>query len=540
MKKICHIGAAALALEWAHDNVRVNGIGAGFGFPLRFRVEASNDPAFKQGVVTISDQTGQDLTNPGLAAWKVKVEEITARYLRITATQLAERKADYIFALAEVEVLDTDGTNLARGAAVTALDSIEAPVRWQRANLTDGIFAEANDPAAALELIKVGQQLDEIRQRVYTPARQAALDTLAQQVSETGTQIAALPAGRMVYAAATSFKVQGGFQPTNGTPRSIHLLHRGNILAPREPSVPGTIPLGSDFPIEFQLPEDHSEGDRRAILARWITRPDHPLTWRSIVNRVWHYHFGQGIAASPNDLGRMGQLPSHPQLLDWLASEFRDGGQSIKQLHRLIVTSAVYRQSSAHRPAAAKLDGGNQLLWRMNRRRLEAEEIRDSVLAVSGRLQQKMYGPGYYLFVLEKTDHSPHYEYYKFDPSDPASQRRSIYRFIVRSQPDPFMTTLDCADSSQSTPRRNETLTSLQALSLLNNRFNLVMAENFALGLAENDATLDDQVRTGFERVTGRAAGPDEYAALLEYARQHGMANTCRLLLNLSEFVFLD
>jgi len=529
---------ATIVLRPCHDEF--NGIGAGFGFPLRFRVEASNDPAFKQGVVTISDQTGQDLTNPGLAAWKVKVEEITARYLRITATQLAERKADYIFALAEVEVLDTDGTHLARGAAVTALDSIEAPVRWQRANLTDGIFAEANDPAAALELIKVGQQLDEIRQRVYTPARQAALDTLAQQVSETGTQIAALPAGRMVYAAATSFKVQGGFQPTNGTPRSIHLLHRGNILAPREPSVPGTIPLGSDFPIEFQLPEDHSEGDRRAILARWITRPDHPLTWRSIVNRVWHYHFGQGIAASPNDLGRMGQLPSHPQLLDWLASEFRDGGQSIKQLHRLIVTSAVYRQSSAHRPAAAKLDGGNQLLWRMNRRRLEAEEIRDSVLAVSGRLQQKMYGPGYYLFVLEKTDHSPHYEYYKFDPSDPASQRRSIYRFIVRSQPDPFMTTLDCADSSQSTPRRNETLTSLQALSLLNNRFNLVMAENFALGLAENDATLDDQVRTGFERVTGRAAGPDEYAALLEYARQHGMANTCRLLLNLSEFVFLD
>ena len=116
----------------------------------------------------------------------------------------------------------------------------------------------------------------------------------------------------------------------------------------------------------------------------------------------------------------------------------------------------------------------------MRRRRLSAEEIRDSILSVSGALDRRPGGPGYYLFELEKTDHSPHYEYHKFDPADPKSHRRTVYRFIVRSQPDPWMTTLDCADSSQSTPRRNETLTSLQALSLLNNRFNLVMAERFS------------------------------------------------------------
>ena len=142
--------------------------------------------------------------------------------------------------------------------------------------------------------------------------------------------------------------------------------------------------------------------------------------------------------------------------------------------------AVAYQLITADRERHQTSDAGNQYLWRANRRRLTAEEIRDSILSVSGALESKMGGPGFYLFELEKTAHSPHYEYHKFDPNDPASHRRSIYRFIVRSQPDPWMTTLDCADSSQSTPRRNETLTSLQALSLLNNTFNLEMARRFA------------------------------------------------------------
>ena len=192
----------------------------------------------------------------------------------------------------------------------------------------------------------------------------------------------------------------------------------------------------------------------------------------------------------------MGQLPTHPDLLDWLAVEFRDNGQLLKQLHRLIVTSSVYRQSSQHNPENAPIDGSNQYLWRMHRRRLSAEEVRDAALAVSGALNNRMGGPGFYLFELEKTAHSPHYEYHKFDPSDPASHRRSIYRFIVRSQPDPYMTTLDCADSSQSTPKRNETITPLQALSLMNNRFQLVMAERFAERLESEADSLSEQIQT--------------------------------------------
>ena len=172
----------------------------------------------------------------------------------------------------------------------------------------------------------------------------------------------------------------------------------------------------------------------------------------------------------------------------------------------------------------------------MNRRRLTAEELRDSILAVSGRLNLEMGGPGFYLFELEKADHSPHYEYHKFDPDDPASHRRSVYRFIVRSQPDPFMTTLDCADSSQSTPRRNETLTSLQALSLLNNSFNLAMANHFAARVADSQSPASD----AFTLATGREPTDSERTALQQYSQQHGLSNLCRVLFNLSEFVFVD
>ena len=529
---------ARVVLRPCHDEY--NGIGAGFGFPVRFRVEASDDAGFATGVTLLEDQTTADVVNPGIAPWQVPARAFKARYVRLTATHLAARSNDYILAVSEMELLDADGKNIAQGAAVESLDSIEAPDRWRRANLTDGIFPQAKDEAAAFQSLEVAARVQKIRARINTPERRARMAELATQLTAQEKALGALPSGRMVYAAATHFKPQGGFQPTRGNPRSIHLLHRGNILNPRTPSRPGTIPIGSGFPVEFALGDDHQEGSRRVALAHWITRPDQPLTRRSIVNRLWHYHFGQGIVGSPNDFGRMGQYPSHPQLLDWLAAELLGNGESLKSIQRLIVTSSVYRQSSEHRDAAARKDGSNQFLWRMNRRRLEAEEIRDAVLAASGRLDRRMYGPGYYLFMLEKTDHSPHYEYHKYDPADATTHRRTIYRFIVRSQPDPFMTTLDCADSSQSTPKRNETLTSLQALSLLNHRFNLAMSEHFASRLEGESADLAGQVNAGFRLITGRRPGEAEHRQLVAYAREHGMANLCRLLLNLSEFIFLD
>ncbi|MBI1310671.1 DUF1553 domain-containing protein [bacterium] len=537
------VAISKIVLRPCHDDYA--GIGAGFGFPVRFRVELTPgaEPAAaseKPSSITIADDSQADVPNPGLVPFEIPIEPHTARHIRVTATKLAERKNDFIFALAELQVFDADGNNVARAATVTALDSIEAPVRWGKKNLTDGIFAQAADPQALEQLALATKQRAKVLAQPEIASLSMKKDVVAKRLADTRTKLAALPQGRMVYAAATHFTPQGNFKPTEGTPREIRLLHRGQVTQPKNETFPGALPLSSSEDAKFALDDSAGEGERREALARWITSHDNPLTWRSIVNRVWQYHFGRGIVASPNDFGRMGQLPTHPELLDWLATEFRDNGQSFKELHRLIVTSATYRQSSAHNEQAAAIDGSNQYLWRMDRRRLSAEEIRDSILAVSGKLDLTMGGPGYYLFVLEKTAHSPHYEYHLFDPEDPTTHRRSVYRFIVRSQPDPYMTTLDCADSSQSTPRRDETLTSLQALSLLNNRFSLSMSKHFAERLAAEHDKLPNQVDAAFRLVTGRSATATEREQLIQYAQQYGLPNLSRVLFNLSEFVFVD
>ncbi len=443
-------------------------------------------------------------------------------------------------------MFDQAGNNVALQSAVTSLDSIEAPDRWRKSNLTDGIWASAGDEAAILQLAEAQKQRQIILDRITTAERTAERERLSKEIASLESQLKALPSGKLVYAAATHFTPKGSFNPTNGKPRAIHLLHRCSVQQPLAPSLPGTLPIQMSSDLSpsaaghFNLPPDHTEGDRRAALAQWITRPDHPLTWRSIVNRIWQHHFGRGLVDTPNDFGRMGKLPTHPELLDWLAVEFRDNGQSFKKLHQLIVTSATYQQSSVHDASNSTIDSDNRFLWRTNRRRLGAEEIRDSMLAVSGRLDTKMGGPGYYLFALERPEHSPHYEYHKFNHHDAASHRRSVYSFIARSQPDPYMTTLDCADSSQSTPQRNETLTSLQALSMLNNGFSLTMSKHFASRLSTEASSPSKQVARGFQLTSGRSPTESELTELTAYAEKYGMHNLCRLLFNLSEFVYVD
>lgn len=540
-----------IVLHACHDEFA--GIGAGFGFPVRYRVEVASsvpsDAGSKETIqwLTVVDASNSDVANPGVQPVVVNIPESVKatlpqgiRFVQIRTTRLAPRQSDFIFALAEVEALDPNGRNVALQTSVSSLDSIEAPVRWSRKNLIDGIWPKAIDATAATELATANAERDAILKQLETPERATLRNTLQATLAGSEADLKTLPVGRMVYAAATTFAPQGNFKPTNGTPRSIHVLHRGNETQPGTVVAPGTIPLASNDRWQFDLPDSNNESSRRAALAQWVTRPENPLTWRSIVNRVWQYHFGRGLVESPNDFGRMGQLPSHPELLDWLAGEFLRNGQSIKSLHRLMVTSAVYRQVSSEDPTAETVDADNKYLWRMNRRRLEAEEIRDATLFVSGRLNPEMGGSGFYLFELEKTDHSPHYEYYKFNPDDPKSHRRSVYRFIVRSQPDPFMTTLDCADSSQSTPRRHETLTALQALSLLNNGFSIVMAEHFAERLKASSSELDAQIQLAFQLTVNRKAMKEELEETRSFANKHGLAALCRLLLNQSEFVFVD
>ncbi len=360
---------------------------------------------------------------------------------------------------------------------------------------------------------------------------------LEQQVDK---QLAALPPPSLVYAAANDFKPDGNFRPAK-TPRPIHVLYRGDISKPREEAAPGALGCLPELQHHFRLSDPKIEGNRRAALARWITDPKNVLTWRSIVNRVWHYHFGRGIVATPNDLGRMGALPTHPKLLDWLAADFQESGGSLKQLHRLIVTSAVYRQASRHQPSYAAIDADNHYLWRMNRMRLDAESVRDAVLRVTGKLDLRMGGPSVKQFIQTPGIHvTPNVDYLNFDVDRPENYRRSVYRFVFRTLPDPFLDTLDCPDSSQLTPARNTSVSPLQALAMLNNRFMVRQSEHLAKRAAQAGKDLPTQIRSVYLLALGREPTAKEARALAEYAGRHGLANACRIVLNSNEFMFVE
>jgi hypothetical protein len=352
---------------------------------------------------------------------------------------------------------------------------------------------------------------------------------------KTDADLASLPPAKLVYAAAHDFVPEGSFRPATGC-RPVHVLKRGDVRNPLELARPGALACVSG--IEGKFASD-DEGQRRAALAKWISDPRNPLTWRSIANRVWHYHFGRGLVATPSDFGRMGATPSHPALLDWLTTRLLEEGGSLKAVHRLIVTSATYMQSSKPNAAALKIDADNVLLWRMNVTRLDAESVRDAVLAVSGKLDRAMGGPSVKHFIQGPGIHrTPKVDYNAFDPDSSGAHRRSIYRFIFRTVPDPFMDALDCPDASQFTAVRPVSVTALQALALLNDPFMVRMSEHFAkrLTLAGDERA---QVRLAYRLALGRDPRPHEETALGDYARRHGLANACRVLLNCNEFVFV-
>ena len=537
------IGRATLVP--AHDTF--NDIGAGFGFPVRFKVEASDDPEFRAGVKLLwqrYDQTFMaDFPNPGRDVFTTgggAGDGIIGRYVRVTVTKLAPRKDDYLFALAELRVTDRAGKNVALGRPVTALDSVEVAPRWQKTNLTDGVSPSVLSADEKKELERARDALLLGFADEPTKSLRAALLAEASRVAD---ELKAFPKPDLVYAGAVHTGTSNfiGTGPTGGRPRPIHVLARGQVTTPGKPVGPGALSALQFAPARFALPPDAGEGERRAALARWLTDPNNPLTWRSIVNRVWHYHFGRGLVDTPNDFGRNGAAPTHPELLDWLAADFRDGGGSLKALHRRIVSSATYRQAVTTNAAAETIDSGNTLLWRQNRRKLEAEALRDAVLAASGKLDLTMGGPGWQDFVIERPEHSPHFRYDLADPEDAKTWRRSIYRFVVRSQTQPWMTSMDCADPSMRVDKRNESLSPLQALAMLNNGFIVTQARHLAArAQAERPADLAAQVARAHALALGRPPGADTGTRLVAFAEAEGLPALCRLLLNLNEFTFID
>ncbi len=542
-----------------------NGIGAGFGFPVRYRVEAADDADFQKGVRLLLDANDKDQPNPKSQTIVISGDGKPVRFLRVTATKLRERRNDFIFALGEIEVLSEGAAdNFAGQAIVTAKDSIESGVRWGKANLVDGIYyRELTDEAALAELQQLRARRAEIEKAIRPADADRRLAEIETQLKHLDEELKSFPEGRKVYAAASHFPRGGRFTATEGKPRPIHLLNRGDLRSPAQRMTPGAVPLWEGAPAVFasvngnplQVQEDevgsHSpadassfdwdEADARAELAEYLTRKDNPLVWRSIVNRLWLWTFGSPLVGSPNDFGRGGMKPTHPELLDYLAARLRDDPrQSLKSIIRLLVTSEAYRRSSRIDPEMAKRDAGNAYLWRANRRRLTAEEFRDSLLAVSGLLQPTIGGPSFQDFVIEKPEHSPHYEYHLHDPADPKSHRRSVYRFVVRSQPQPLLTTLDCADPSISTPRRDESTTALQALAAWNNPLVEFAADKLGARLEEEYNSPDEQIEWACRLALGRDASPLEQTVLEEHLTNHGPASLARVLFNMNAFVYLD
>jgi hypothetical protein len=417
-----------------------------------------------------------------------------------------------------------------REASTPELDRLEMSIKDAALLLAHLGQPKTPKESAEKELLTAQRKADtEARAKLLDeymgPPALQEMAALRGRLVEIDQALAMLPEPEFVYAPASVFDRVMTFQPAL-SPRPVHVLGRGSVSEPLALAEPGAIG------IRFGNLDDPA---RRLALADWIASDGNAFTWRSIVNRVWHYHFGAGLVDTPNDFGRMGGQPSHPELLDWLAVWFRDEAKgSLKELHRLILSSATYQQSSQDRPEALDIDGNNRLLWRANRQRLDAESIRDSFVWLSGKMDFTMGGPSVQQFWF-KDDHAPTYDYARYDPQDPGLYRRSIYRFLVRSVPDPFMERLDCPDASLITPKRNETITAVQALTLLNNPFVLRMAAEFAARLPEQKP-----IAEAFRLALGREPGVEEEAALEDYKEKYGLASALRLLLNMNEFAFTD
>ncbi len=363
-------------------------------------------------------------------------------------------------------------------------------------------------------------------------------------------QLAELPAPSLVYAVSSSYS-HAKKLPSPMAPKVVNVLSRGDIHKPGKVASPGALSAIAALGGRFELDDPHDEAARRVALANWLASAENPLTWRSAVNRVWSFHFGRGLCDTPNDFGRMGGAPSHPDLLDWLTAWFRDDARgSVKQLHRLILLSSTYQRVSHTGSSTTSIPDGrdqqsvdaeNRLLWRMNRRRLDAESYRDAVLQITGRLDLTMGGPGVQQFSQSKgAQLTPTLDYDAFDWGHPSAARRSIYRVVWRGIADPFMESLDFPDLGLLAPKRGDSVSPLQALSLFNNDFVLHHSQILADHLIESHESVEGQVTQACRLILLREPAAKERDLLIEYAKRHGLAALCRVLLNSNEFLFVN
>ena len=321
-------------------------------------------------------------------------------------------------------------------------------------------------------------------------------------------------------------------------PDVTQVLARGDVQQPIEPVSAGGLSMLRQLDFDFGLQPDANESSRRRALAEWVTDSANPLLARVMVNRIWHYHFGRGLVPTPNDFGQLGARPSHPELLDWLATEFMNSGWDIKHMHRLIMSSATYQQSSAPDETSIEKDSENQWLWRFSPRRVEGEVARDAMLMASGEMNDNMEGPGYKSYTL-KVNNSHFYTW--ADHQGATYNRRSVYRTHVQSANDPLMDSFDCPRPSDLMPNRSITTTPLQALTLMNNSVVLRQAAKMAQHLEQQwPNNLNQAIRSAFQRTMQRNPSEEELQEHQSLATEHGLSQVCWVLLNSSEFLYMQ
>ncbi len=397
--------------------------------------------------------------------------------------------------------------------------SIRQAALYDRALSTEEIAASFRSGGSGIPLEKILAALN--------PEERTAREAALKKAAAARESLAALAAPPAVAYAGT--RVQ---------PAPARLLKRGSVTAPGEILAPAALTLVARSTPGLDLPPDAPEAQRRLKFSEWLAAPANPLPARVMVNRVWQYHFGQGLVATPSDLGKSGARPSHPELLDWLASEFIRSGWSVKHLHRLIVNSATWRQSSRASEAALAKDADNQLLWRHAPHRLEAEAVRDAMLAASGRLNLQAGGPSFRPFTTSSFNAT---FYYPFDTDEPEFNRRTVYRMNINSGKSPLLDAFDCPDPSVKSPRRGVTTTPLQALGLMNSAFVQIQAGRLSYrAMVAADGRPDLSVNLAYRLALSRPPTAAELETGIATLKDRNFTSFCWVLLNSTEFVYVN
>jgi len=499
-----------------------------------------------------------------------------ARFIRFTILETSSAEP----CLDELEVFSSDGRNVALGATPTSSGDFAGNAFHLLAHVNDGLYGNehswiSNTPGTGRVQLELSatETIDRVvwsRDRSPEPKYadrvatryEIALSTdgitwqpvasdldrrpFGDSTAAPDDSLAAIPPGSVADPASVAGKISAlkaelstldrgpmAYAGRFAEPGATFRMFRGDPTQPREEILPGPLSRIGSGP--WPAGPISAEAARRRALADWIVDPGNPLTARVIVNRLWHHHFGTGLVDTPSDFGAGGGRPSHPELLDWLASELVANGWRLKSIHRLIVTSRAWRQGGAPSEAALALDAQDRLLWRYPPHRLEAEAIRDAILATSGSLNPQTGGPGFDLFVANANYVKVYETKTEFSADD---FRRMIYQSKPRSELDTFFGAFDCPDAGQIQPKRTSSTTPLQALNLLNGAFLIDQADRFAARVArEAGDEPTERVRLAFLLAFGREATEAEIAAGTKLVADHGLPALCRALYNANEFL---